>query len=149
MCSLLPTYDARAARVPKSVAGGGTARLRRGGLLRLGALTERLCRLSVTDAAQGHAAYRAGLITGHEPGEIIVESQGSVYSWCGCRDLPTGRRLGARCLRRGQSGHGSWYFSVDLPAGPGWERRRIRRGGFRDRAVARALLGAWLTHMKV
>jgi len=40
-------------------------------------------------------------------------------------------------------------LTLDLPAGPGWERRRIRRSGFRDRAVARALLGAWLTHMKV
>jgi hypothetical protein len=66
--------------------------------------------------------------------------QGSVYSWCGCRDQRSGRRLGSRCPRRGQPGHGSWYVSVELPAGPGGDRRRIRRGGFPDQPAAQAAL---------
>jgi hypothetical protein len=69
-----------------------------------------------------------------------MKSQGSVYSWCGCRDRQTGRRLGSRCPRRGRPGHGSWYVSVELPAGPDGDRRRIRRGGFPDRAAADAAL---------
>ena len=55
-----------------------------------------------------------------------------------------GRRLGARCPRRGEPGHGSWYLSIELPRGPGVNRCRIRRGGYRPRityhgAVATAL----------
>jgi integrase len=69
-----------------------------------------------------------------------MTAQGSVYSWCGCRDQRTGRRLGSKCPRRGQPGHGSWYVSLELPAGPGGNRRRIRRGGFPDRAAAEAAL---------
>jgi integrase len=67
-------------------------------------------------------------------------SEGSVYSWCGCRDERTGRRLGARCPHRGEPGHGSWYLSVELPPGPGGDRRRIRRGGFAAQAEARAAM---------
>ena len=69
-----------------------------------------------------------------------MRSQGSVYSWCGCRDQRSGRRLGSGCPRWGQPGHGSWYVSVELPAGPGGDRRRIRCGGFPDRAAAQAAL---------
>jgi integrase len=69
-----------------------------------------------------------------------MTAQGSVYSWCECRDQRTGRRLGSKCQRRGQPGHGSWYVSVELPAGPGGNRRRIRRGGFPDRTAADAAL---------
>ena len=72
----------------------------------------------------------------------MMKSQGSVYSWCGCRDRRTGRRLGSRCPRRGRPGHGSWYVSVELPAGPGGDRRRIRRGGFPDHAAAEAALAS-------
>ena len=54
-----------------------------------------------------------------------MTAQGSVYSWCGCRDQRTGRRLGSKCQRREQPGHGSLYVSVELPAGPGGNRRRI------------------------
>jgi hypothetical protein len=63
-------------------------------------------------------------------------AQGSVYSWCGCRDPATGGRLGCRCPRRGQRGHGSWYLSLELPAGLDRRRRRIRRGGFPTRRAA-------------
>ena len=51
-----------------------------------------------------------------------------------------GRRLGARCPRRGEPGHGSWYLSIELPPGPGEDRRRIRRSGYPDQAGARAAL---------
>ena len=63
-------------------------------------------------------------------------AQGSVYSWCGCRDPATGGRLGSRCPQRGKSGHGSWYVSLELPAGLDGHRRRIRRGGFPARKAA-------------
>ena len=45
-----------------------------------------------------------------------MSSLGSVYAWCGCREPGSGRRLGARCPRRGRAGHGSWYLSLELPA---------------------------------
>ncbi|HEX9520334.1 MAG TPA: hypothetical protein VF940_29650 [Streptosporangiaceae bacterium] len=69
-----------------------------------------------------------------------MRSQGTVYSWCGCRDGRTGRRLGSRCPRRGEPGHGSWYVCVELPAGPDGDRRRVRRGGFGDEEAARDAL---------
>jgi integrase len=69
-----------------------------------------------------------------------MSARGSVYSWCGCRDPATGGRLGSRCLQRGRPGHGSWYLSLELPAGLDGRRRRIRRGGFPARtAAAKAL----------
>jgi integrase len=69
-----------------------------------------------------------------------MNARGSVYSWCGCRDLATGGRLGSRCPQRGKPGHGSWYLSLELPAGLDGPRRRIRRGGFPTRkAAAKAL----------
>lgn len=58
-----------------------------------------------------------------------MSAEGSVYSWCGCRDPATGNRRGSRCPRRGQRGHGSWYLSLELSAGLDGRRRRIRRGG--------------------
>jgi hypothetical protein len=69
-----------------------------------------------------------------------MSPRGSVYSWCGCRDLTTGGRLGSRCPQRGKPGHGSWYLSLELPAGPDGHRRRIRRGGFPTRKAAQQAL---------
>ena len=66
---------------------------------------------------------------------------GSLYRRCGCRDKATGRLLGARCPGLSSPGHGSWYFSADLPSAAG-ERRRVRRGGFATRALAVAALEA-------
>jgi hypothetical protein len=60
---------------------------------------------------------------------------GSVYRRCGCRDMNTGRLLGASCPGLGSPGHGSWYFSADLPSAAG-QRRRVRRGGFATRTAA-------------
>jgi hypothetical protein len=42
----------------------------------------------------------------------------------GCRDQVTERRLGSRCPRRGRRGHGSWYLSVEIPAGLDGRRHR-------------------------
>jgi hypothetical protein len=69
-----------------------------------------------------------------------MSARGSVYSWCGCRDPVTGGRLGSRCPQRGKPGHGSWYLSLELPAGLDGHRRRIRRGGFLTRKAAEKAL---------
>jgi integrase len=60
---------------------------------------------------------------------------GSVYRRCGCRDMSTGRLLGARCRGLRSPEHGSWYFSAGLPSAAG-QRRRVRRGEFATRAAA-------------
>jgi len=66
---------------------------------------------------------------------------GSVYRRCGCRDASTGRLLGAGCPGLASPGHGSWYFSAELPS-PSGERRRVRKGGFAAREAAVAALEA-------
>src|SRR5581483_1114304 len=66
--------------------------------------------------------------------EVVVVA-GSVFKRCGCRDAATGRLLGARCALLLAEGHGSWYFSVELPTGVG-RRHRLRRGGFASETVA-------------
>jgi len=42
--------------------------------------------------------------------------------------------------QRGRAGHGSWYLSLELPAGLEGQRRRIRRGGFPSRRAAEQAL---------
>jgi hypothetical protein len=69
-----------------------------------------------------------------------MSGQGSVYKRCGCTDPETGRQLGGRCPRLAGSRHGSWYIELELPAGPGGQRCRIRRGGYPSRAAAAAVL---------
>jgi integrase len=69
-----------------------------------------------------------------------MSARGSVYSWCGCRDPVSGGRLGSRCPQRGRPGHGSWYLSLELPAGLDGHRRRIRRGGYPTRKAAEKAL---------
>jgi integrase len=58
-----------------------------------------------------------------------AHGSGSVYARCGCRDK-RGRRRGTSCPRLGETGHGSWYFSLDLPRHVDGGRRRLRRGGY-------------------
>jgi len=67
--------------------------------------------------------------------------RGSVYRRCGCRDESSGKLLGARCPGLASAGHGSWYFSAELPSSSG-ERRRVRRGGLASREEAVAALAA-------
>jgi len=66
---------------------------------------------------------------------------GSVYRRCGCRDESNGRLLGAGCPGLRLPGHGSWYFSAELPS-PSGERRRVRKGGLATREEAVAALEA-------
>jgi len=61
---------------------------------------------------------------------------GSVYPRCGCRQGPAGGQRGRSCPWLGQDGHGSWFFSLDLPPAPGEPRRRVRRGGYPTRHAA-------------
>lgn len=70
-----------------------------------------------------------------------MNSLGSVYRRCGCRDIATGAQLGAGCSRLADPCHGSWYFAVEIPLHPdGRERHRVRRGGYRSREAAEAAL---------
>ena len=68
------------------------------------------------------------------------------YKRCRCRD-EGGRELGPRCpkLRRADGSwsarHGTWYFRLEMPPGPGGKRRpALRQGGFDSQAGA---LAAW------
>lgn len=66
--------------------------------------------------------------------------RGNVYKRCGCRDAATGKRKGPGCDLLRRPLHGSWYLSLEVPAGAAGERRRIRLGGHRSRRQAEAAL---------
>ena len=66
-----------------------------------------------------------------------------VYKRCGCSDEVRGRRLGGRCGRLAEVGHGSWYFSVQVVGASG-RRERVRRGGFASAEAARCAGGELL-----
>ena len=67
--------------------------------------------------------------------------KGSTYKRCKCRG-DDGKELGAQCpkLRRKDGSwnprHGAWYYRLELEAGPGGQRRTLRRGGFDSEADA-------------
>jgi hypothetical protein len=64
-----------------------------------------------------------------------MDGDGSILWRCGCRSSQNGP-----CPRRERRGHGSWYFSLNVPDSGGGTIRRVRRGGYRSRtAAARAL----------
>jgi hypothetical protein len=65
---------------------------------------------------------------------------GSVYPRCGRRQGRAGARRGASCPRLGEEGHGSWFFSLDLPRATGGRRCRVRRGGYPTRQAAEQAL---------
>src|SRR6266536_2045873 len=69
-----------------------------------------------------------------------MAGEGCVYRRCGCVDPVTGRQFGRNCPRLAGSRHGSWYVRLELPAGLNGHRRRIRRGGYRSRKAAAAVL---------
>ena len=71
----------------------------------------------------------------------MSRSGAGIVKRCGCRDQRTGRQTGRSCPLLARPGHGSWYLTVDLPAGPEGQRRRVRVGGYRTRAAAQAALG--------
>ena len=65
-----------------------------------------------------------------------MDGDGSVFWRCGCR-----HRTGP-CPRAGRRGHGSWYFSLNLPDPGGGQVRRVRRGGYGSRTAATRTLAA-------
>ena len=64
---------------------------------------------------------------------------GSVFKRCGCRH-EDGSKLDAACPKLSSSGHGTWYYKAELPAGPNGQRRRARQGGFATRREAETAL---------
>src|SRR5690348_12211486 len=67
----------------------------------------------------------------------------AVYRRCGCLDPTTRRRLGNHCPKLADPGHGSWYYTVQIPD-QGGRPCRQRLGGFTtavqaSRARARTL----------
>lgn len=71
--------------------------------------------------------------------------KGSTYKRCKCRD-DDGKEFGAQCpkLRRKDGSwnprHGTWYYRLELDAGPGGKRRTLRRGGFESETAAIAAM---------
>lgn len=64
--------------------------------------------------------------------------RGSVARHCGCRS-PNGSRYGRRCPKLRDARHGSWYVTLDVPAGDA-PRRQVKRGGFPTRRAAQDAL---------
>lgn len=69
--------------------------------------------------------------------------KGATYKRCRCRG-DNGKELGADCpkLRRKDGSwnprHGTWYYALELDAGPEGKRRRLRRGGYASETAAEA-----------
>jgi integrase len=70
----------------------------------------------------------------------MTRSGAGLIKRCGCRDRRTGRQAGRNCPLLSRPGHGSWYLTCELPAGPDGRRRRVRIGGYPTRAAAGAAL---------
>jgi len=62
-------------------------------------------------------------------------NQDIVFKRCGSTDEKTGRQLTGRCPHLAESGHGSWYYAVQVTA-VGGRKARYRRGGFATRQAA-------------
>src|SRR5439155_9356330 len=62
---------------------------------------------------------------------------GVIVKRCGCLEPGTRRRLGRRCPRLAERGHGSWYFHCSVTTMFGG-RERVRRGGYSTRRAAEA-----------
>lgn len=78
----------------------------------------------------------------HKARGVLMQASGQVYRRCGCIDPDKGRMYRAgRCPRLARRGHGSWYFSIDLPPTSAGGRRRVRRGGYASRRAASEALG--------
>ncbi|MGW0822581.1 tyrosine-type recombinase/integrase [Streptomyces sp. NPDC002845] len=53
-------------------------------------------------------------------------------------------RLEKDCPKLSKRSHGSWYYSIEIPAGPGGERRRAKKGGHKTQEeAAKAAEAAW------
>ncbi|WP_406260135.1 tyrosine-type recombinase/integrase [Streptomyces chartreusis] len=60
--------------------------------------------------------------------EPKLDDQGQLIS--DANGKPKVRELGSACPKLKKRDHGSWYYYLNLPDGPGGERRRPRKGGF-------------------
>jgi len=95
----------------------------------------------LTPATAGPRSARGGRRSGPLLGGPMARGRrGHVYKRCGCRDAATGKRKGPGCDLLRRPLHGSWYLSLEVPAGAAGERRRIRLGGHRSRRQAEAAL---------
>jgi len=61
-----------------------------------------------------------------------------VFWRCGCRR----NESPGPCARQGRRGHGSWYYSLNVPDPGGGLIRRVRRGSYRSRTAASRTLAA-------
>ncbi|MEV0444124.1 site-specific integrase [Streptomyces spectabilis] len=84
---------------------------------------------------------------------------GSIYKRCKCTEpkrdddgqpiirangKPATRELGSACPLLEKREHGTWYYYLNLPAGPGGVRRRPRKGGFpTSKAAKKAAQKIW------
>ncbi|MDX2826004.1 tyrosine-type recombinase/integrase [Streptomyces ipomoeae] len=68
--------------------------------------------------------------------EPAIEDDGSPIVLA--NGAPKLRMLGASCPKLKQKGHGTWYFTLELEAGEGGKRQRVRRGGFATKDDAKA-----------
>jgi hypothetical protein len=68
-----------------------------------------------------------------------MRSQGTVYSWCGCRDGKMGRRLGCRCPRRGEPEHGATHYRVRAFRLTSIHPHALAGGGYDPRTLLAAL----------
>jgi hypothetical protein len=66
-----------------------------------------------------------------------------LFKQCSCREAATGRRVGVRCPRLSERGHGSWYFRCYVRDLYG-RAAQVRRGGYTSQAAARAARAATL-----
>jgi integrase len=71
---------------------------------------------------------------------VNTKTTGRTFRRCGCRDRKTGRRLGGRCPRLADAGHGSWYLCLELGIGSDGRRCRLRCGGYPSQKAARQAL---------
>ncbi|GGK40726.1 hypothetical protein GCM10010124_36960 [Pilimelia terevasa] len=62
-------------------------------------------------------------------------NRGLIFKRCGCVAPGTQRKLGRACPRRGERGHGSWYYRCTVPTILG-RGERVCRGGFTSKAAA-------------
>jgi hypothetical protein len=72
---------------------------------------------------------------------------GVIVKRCGCLEPGSRRRLGRRCGRLSERGHGSWYFHCSVTTMFG-RRERVRRGGYGTRRAAEAARDELLEHSR-
>jgi integrase len=65
----------------------------------------------------------------------MASAPGSVSRRCSCRG-EDGKELGSECPRLKRSGHGHWFWRIELPATADGTRRPRRRGGFATATAA-------------